>query len=263
MRCDSLLRIALIVVVTSSFLGCRALRHRHQGCSTCGASMGESFVVGDSFVSGGVISGDTGCTTCQKSFDLADDGMLMTEPYLAESPEFLSPPTDMPQPSYSVNPTDEQPIRPEPAPAEPSKPVTVEKPTPAEPAPITTEAKPRPAGINVDVKSSMSVAMVGQDVVFEVTLGNTGGASIDSVDMTATLSDGLRPISVSPEGVARIDGQRVIFEQVRSFAPMTLSYRITAEATAGMPESRLTLEVKSPILSSGPIKRETVVRITP
>jgi hypothetical protein len=44
---------------------------------------------------------------------------------------------------------------------------------------------------------------------------------------------------------------------------MTLNYRVVAEATAGMPESRMTLEVTSPILTSGPIKRETVVRITP
>jgi uncharacterized repeat protein (TIGR01451 family) len=109
----------------------------------------------------------------------------------------------------------------------------------------------------------MSVAMVGQEVAFDVSLSNSGGTVIDSVDLAVTFSEGLSPKSVTPEGVARIEGQRIIFDQVRRFAPMTLNYRIVAEATAGMPESRMTLEVKSPILTAGAIKRETVVRITP
>jgi hypothetical protein len=267
MRCDHALRIALAMLASTSLVGCRGFSFRHHGCSTCGSSVGAPFVVSDSIVSDGhSYVADTGCTTCQKSFSSPAESYAeeADEPLMADASEPLMLPTDMPQQSFSVKPTpDEQPLRPEANTPEPVKPLPVEKPPAIPTTPPTTSATPRPAGINVDVRSSMSVAMVGQEVAFDVAISNAGGSSIDSVDLAVIFSDGLRPKSVSPEGVARIEGQRVIFDQVRRFAPMTLNYRVVAEATAGMPESRMTLEVTSPILTSGPIKRETVVRITP
>ncbi len=44
---------------------------------------------------------------------------------------------------------------------------------------------------------------------------------------------------------------------------MTLSYTIVAEVLPGMNEGRISVEVTSPILTSGSIKREQVVRLNP
>lgn len=265
MRYDLLVRVALALAVMTPLMGCRAFRNHFSSCSTCSASpvsysepvVVSDQIVSDGFVSDGFVGVEPGCTTCQKSLSIGDGPVTVESPTLLDDTSLYLP-TPESTSSYSVAP-EEQPIKPEPAKAEePKQPVPTE-PSPT-PPPVTKSSKP--GAINVDLRSSMSVAMVGQEVTFDVTLANAGGMSIDEVELSATFSEGLRPKSVTPAGVARIEGQRVIFDQIRQFTPMTLTYRIVAEAISGMPESRLTIEVASPVLTAGPIKKDTVVRIT-
>jgi hypothetical protein len=274
-------QVGLVALAATGLVGCKAIRNARM-CRTCSlASDGGSYVVGDAVSSGYVDAGyvdggiaDGGCTTCQKSPTLVDSPTFEGDLDVADSLEpLVLPMPDGSHESYSIQP-EEQPVTSEPKPEPAVKPVPVE--TPAAPtmppvvppvappvkAPTTTTTN-KPAAIDVDLKSSMSISMVGQDVVFEVSVANPGGSAIDSVDLVMNFSEGLRPKGISPEGVARVEGQRVVFEPIRSFAPMTLTYRVTAQAMDGMPEARASVEVTSPILTSGPIKRETVVRITP
>jgi uncharacterized repeat protein (TIGR01451 family) len=223
---------------------------------------------------GGVMDGgswgEPGCTTCQKTPELvmgdesADDGAIVEgspfdgEQIVEGTEPLMLPAPDGSEPAYSVNPTpEEQPVKPEATkPEQPTKPIEV-----APPGPRTTVAKP--SALNLDVRSSVPTATAGQEVSFDIVLANVGGSSVESIEVVATLADGLRPKSVSPNGVSRIEGQRIIFDSIKSLAPMTLSYTIVAEALPGMAESKLTVEVSSPILTSGPIKQERVVRINP
>ncbi len=266
-------RAFVSVVLVSSLVGCRAFPNLglFSRCRTCGTSgvetVGDSYVVGGGVIDGGSWGGDAGCTTCQKSPEVVFGGEGEVESdglpgdgaeYVDNMEPLMLPTPDGSQPSYAVNPTpEEQPIKPEATkPEEPTKPIEVGPPTPR-----TTVAKP--SALNLDVKSSVSSAAVGQEVSFDVTLANVGGAPVDSIEIVATLGPGLRAKSVSPNGVSRIDGQRVVFDAIKSLAPMTLSYTIVAEVLPGMNEGRISVEVTSPILTSGSIKREQVVRLNP
>jgi uncharacterized repeat protein (TIGR01451 family) len=271
-------RSVVPVVVISNLVGCNAIRNSRlfSGCSTCGqgavqtvgyGGVGESYIDAGQAVDPGW-SGEAGCTTCQKSAEVVNGGeMIEGGPEVVDSMEpLVLPSPDGSEPSYAVNPTpEESPVQPEPtkAPATPAAPA--EQPTrPVDVAPATPRTMvAKPSALNLDLKSSVSTASVGQEVTFDITLANVGGSAVESIDVIATFSNGLRPKSVSPTGVSRVDGQRVVFDAIKSLAPMTLSYTIVAEAMPGMSESRLTVEVTSPILTSGAIKREQVVRLTP
>ncbi|MBY0586722.1 hypothetical protein K2X85_06075 [bacterium] len=274
-------RLIMPVLLVSSLVGCRAFREGglFSRCSTCGSGAVQtvgyggdagSVMVGGDGIDGGSWSGDAGCTTCQKTPDVVTDGTFMEGgPAIVDGIEpLMLPAPDESEPSFAVNPTpDESPVKPEPAKPEPAKPEQARSEQPTRPVEVAPTAPrinvAKPSALNLDVKANVSSASVGQEIVFEITLANVGGAPVESIDLVANFSEGLRPKSVSPPGVSRIDGQRVLFDAIKSLAPMTLSYTIVAEAMPGMPESRLSVDVSSPILTSGKIQREQVVRLTP
>lgn len=246
MRRESILRIGLAVTLVVALGGCRAFRNNRNnrdGCSTCATAVGGAVIADSSYFMDGQ------CTTCQKSFDVAGEPIVSDPAMIGEiAPELILPGPSLAQESRSISP-EEQPLQPEPP--------RIEEPR----QPVRVEAAKTPAGLNVDLKSSVASAMAGQEVTFEITLANMGGTPIESIDMAATLT-GLRAKSVSPDGVARIDGNRVAFDAIKSFAPMTLTYKIIAEVLPGQTEGRVSIEVKSPILKAGPLTEEAVIRVT-
>lgn len=257
------LQMGLVLVMSASLIGCRGFgRGRHASCESC--EMGDGIVMDGEYVDGG------DCTICGKPPLIGGGTIIEGAPILESSPGALIVPGQMPgEVLESVPP--EAPMPPV-APQEPKKSVKVEKPEslpmpmpmPMPEAPPVPEIAPaKPAAINVQLKSSVGVATAGQEITFDVTIENTGSKPIESADIVATLSAGLKPISVSPEGVARIEGQKIVFEPLRSFQPMSVTYKIVAEAVPSNTEGKLGIRITSPILTAGPLEQETVVRITP
>lgn len=243
------LRWVVAAAAAVAMVGCRGW-NRRGACEPC--EFGGGVVVGDGF-------GD--CTTCGKSPLFAGDAASFGDVFagdvvLGGEHESLS---------LEAIPAE----TPTPPPVEARREVRVEKQPQPQPAPPSIEPLPmppqaaKPAAINVDLNTSVAVAMAGQDVTIELTLENSGGQAIESADVTVQFSPGLKPKSVSPDGVARIEGQRVVFAQLRNFAPMSMTYKIVAEAVAGASEGKATVQITSPILPMGPLTQEAVVKITP
>jgi hypothetical protein len=244
------LRWVVAAAAAVAMVGCRGW-NRRSACEPC--EFGGGVVVG-----GG---GFDECTTCGKTSQFAGEAVSFGEGFAGdvvlggehESLALEAIPAETP-PSPPVEARRE--VRVEKQPEAPPRPPAIE------PLPMPPQAA-KPAAINVDLNTSVAVAMAGQDVAIDLTIENSGGQAIESADVTVQFSPGLKPKSVSPDGVARIEGQRVVFAQLRNFAPMSMTYKIVAEAVAGASEGRVTVQIVSPILPMGPLTQEAVVKINP
>lgn len=145
---------------------------------------------------------------------------------------------------------------PKPAAPKLAPPPSIEPPKPATP-------KAKPGSLTVDVTSVKDAAAVGDDVVYEVVIQNQGESPIESVEMTATLSENLKVTAVTPAATAEFKDNTVTFKPIKNFMPMQLKYTITAKAErANGGSGRITVEVKSDTLGDAPLKDEAVTPIT-
>lgn len=131
---------------------------------------------------------------------------------------------------------------------------------PPKPQAATTTA---PGALTIDVTANRTVAAAGQDVTFELIVENQGKSPIGRVELTATVGSNLKVKSVKPAGSAKVVDNQVAFEPILNFMPMPMKFQVTAgilRADGGT--ARISIEVKSPILKEGPLKKDMVVRIS-
>lgn len=147
---------------------------------------------------------------------------------------------------------------------------------PAEPPPKPVEAEPLPmptipdieddlvGSLTLSVEADKGVAAEGDVVQFEIGIRNQGSGAIPQVNMQAVLSDNVTIEYVLPANSAKISGNTVTFDSISNFQPMELEYTIGVKIRDMASENaRITVEAKSPILRSGPLKEEAIVRLPP
>lgn len=267
-------RMLLLMLCAAAAGGCGTMRavgsrlfhgRRCNECTTCESTpMGVPIMMPQTVLPPGVVIDGAGTPIVTGAPVIAAPPAVVNklpaeevvEPEVEEEEPALPPvihPTPPPRQSQSAKPAETEPTPP---------------PTALKSAPPTPEPAPpppaRPGGLTLNVTSDKAILAVGDEVVFDLVLRNQGGSPIESVEFSATLSDNLRPKRVTPERTGTIRGNTVTFNPVTNFTPMSLSYQIVAEAIATNGQSgRITIEAKSPILTAGPLKQESVVRITP
>lgn len=160
----------------------------------------------------------------------------------------VSPPATTPEPV-------QEPVQ---QPVVEAPPKTIQTPKP----PVPTQPEAKPGALTMNVSCSPSVAKLGEEVRFEISIRNQGETAIEQVEISAVLSDNLQGKVIQPEGTGRFDGQKVVFEPIKPLTPMELKYTLSAVVTKlDGGNGKLTVEAKSPILMSGPLKNEASVTI--
>ena len=123
--------------------------------------------------------------------------------------------------------------------------------------------QPVPGSISTAIKADKSLVRVDENVVYEITLSNTGGSPVRGVDLKATFTDNLLPISIEPAGSGSINKNVVTFKTIDSLNPTTLTYKITAKAQrSSRANGRVEIETNASILSS-PLSRTFSTPINP
>lgn len=143
----------------------------------------------------------------------------------------------------------------------PAPPVKAEAKTEAVPSP----PRPTPGALgNIEPRTSKNVVAVGEEFLYTFGVHNTGGSAIDKVEISVILGDNLRALSVQPDGVANIVGNKVIFQPLAPFTPMVMRHfdiRLRAEKQDGG-AGLISLEVNSPILKDV-LRKQASVTIIP
>lgn len=280
-------RRALVVVVNLALMGvtgCSGIRslgqrlfHRHCAvCSTCATTVDDGGLVMASgepieIVSDAPIIG----TEAAKP--------VVTVPPIA-APPIAAPPTSEPAlppvqhpappprkveaprvdaPTATLAPLPTAPTLPPPAiVTTPPPPALAESRKASDPPELTLP--PAPGALSLKVDANKGIAQIGDDLNCDIVLTNQGGSPIESVNLVATLSRDLRVRSVSPEGTATIEGQKVTFKPIKNFTPMPLTFRIQVDVSSASAENAvITVEATSSILSAGPLKQQVSIRLNP
>jgi uncharacterized repeat protein (TIGR01451 family) len=116
------------------------------------------------------------------------------------------------------------------------------------------------AALSYEFRGTPTTVEIGGEVVYELSLRNSGSAAATNIRPTIELPPELSLVKAEPAN--KVEGGKLTFEPIAKFSPNDrATFRVTAKAVTASLGARVTAELSGDPFPTGPVKRQEMTAI--